>query len=214
MVWRVKLVAELELGLTTEVEIARLERDDRPAWPTSGSGLPRQSSSTAALQAEMVPAQVTMVGERRRSCVACRSVLASKGHYTARCRSQFGGVPLRVRRLLTCSCQGSGKAKSFALLDSYVATVAPELAYVTARYAALAPFGKVAARGPNCFRSAEHRTRARCGTGRCGSARTLCSRTPPRRQSRPRRRGSMQICGVHYAANADASSPFAGRKPG
>jgi hypothetical protein len=31
LVWRVKLVAELEPGLTTEVEVARLERDQR--WP-------------------------------------------------------------------------------------------------------------------------------------------------------------------------------------
>jgi hypothetical protein len=31
MVWRVKLVAELEPGLTTEVEIARLERDEATA---------------------------------------------------------------------------------------------------------------------------------------------------------------------------------------
>ena len=29
LVWRVKLVAELEPGLTTEVEIARLERDEQ-----------------------------------------------------------------------------------------------------------------------------------------------------------------------------------------
>jgi hypothetical protein len=35
-------------------------------------------------------------------------------------------------------------AKSFAAFDLEAATVAPELAYVTARYAALAPFGKVA----------------------------------------------------------------------
>jgi hypothetical protein len=34
--------------------------------------------------------------------------------------------------------------KSFAAFDLEAATVAPELAYVTARYAALAPFGKVA----------------------------------------------------------------------
>jgi hypothetical protein len=52
-------------------------------------------------------------------------------------------VPLGVRRLLACPCQGSAEAKSFLDLDA--ATVAPELAYVTARYAALAPFGKVAA---------------------------------------------------------------------
>ena len=29
MVWRVKLVAELEPGLTTEVEVRRLERDEQ-----------------------------------------------------------------------------------------------------------------------------------------------------------------------------------------
>jgi hypothetical protein len=54
-------------------------------------------------------------------------------------------VSVRVRRLLACPCQGSGGAKSFAVLDLEAATVAPELAYVTARYAALALFGKVAA---------------------------------------------------------------------
>ena len=54
-------------------------------------------------------------------------------------------MPLRVRRLLACPCQGSGEAKSFAVRDLDAATVAPELAYVTARHAALAPFGKVAA---------------------------------------------------------------------
>ena len=37
-----------------------------------------------------------------------------------------------------------GEATSFAAFDLEAATVAPELAYVTARYAALAPFGKVA----------------------------------------------------------------------
>jgi hypothetical protein len=29
LVWRVKLVAELEAGVTTEVEVARLERDEQ-----------------------------------------------------------------------------------------------------------------------------------------------------------------------------------------
>src|SRR5208282_2281359 len=105
----------------------------------------RAKQLTAALQAEMIPAQVTMMGERRRSCEACGGVLAGKGHYSATFRSLFGDVPVRVRRRLACPCQGSGGAKSFAVLDLEAATVAPELAYVTARYAALAPFGKVAA---------------------------------------------------------------------
>ena len=75
----------------------------------------------------------------------CGGVLASKGHDSATFRSLFGDVPARVRRLLACPCQGSGDAKSVAVLDLEAATVAPELAYVTARYAALAPFGQVAA---------------------------------------------------------------------
>jgi len=77
-------------------------------------------------------------------CVACGRVLASKGHYGARFRSLFGDVPVRIRRLRVCPCQGPGAAKSFAALDLGNDAVAPELAYVTARYAALVPFGKVA----------------------------------------------------------------------
>ena len=78
-------------------------------------------------------------------CV-CGRRLASKGHSAARFRSLFGEVPVRVRRLVVCPCQGEGAARSVAVLDfGKGAAVAPELAYVTARYAALAPFGKVAA---------------------------------------------------------------------
>jgi hypothetical protein len=145
LVWRVKLVAELEPGLTTEVEVARLERDQQAGVAELGLRLAEAKQLTAAIQAEMVPAQVTMVGERRRLCVACGCVLASKGHYPATFRSLFGDVPVRVRRLLACPCQSSGGARSFAVLDLEAAAVAPELAYLTARYAALAPFGKVAA---------------------------------------------------------------------
>ena len=99
---------------------------------------------TTALQAQIVPAQVAVVGEQCRSCVSCGRRLASKGHYPVTFRSLFGDVPVRVRRLLACPCQGQAEVKSFAALDLGNDAVAPELAYVTARYAALAPFGKVA----------------------------------------------------------------------
>src|SRR4051812_44149147 len=92
----------------------------------------------------MVSAQVAAVGERCRSCAACGRGLASKGHYPATFRSLFGDVPVCVRRLLVCPCQGPAEAKSFAALN-LGAGPAPELAYVTAKFAALAPFGKVAA---------------------------------------------------------------------
>ena len=102
------------------------------------------SQLTAALQAEVVSTQVSVVGERCRWCGTCGRVLTSKGYYPATLRSLFGDVPVQVRRLLVCPCQGAERVKSFAVLDLAAATVAPELAYVTTRYAALMPFGKAA----------------------------------------------------------------------
>ncbi len=144
LVWRLKLVAELRPGVMTETEVARIERVEQAGLAELGLQLAEAKQLTAALQAQIVPAQVAVLGERRRSCVACGPVLASKGHYGARFRSLFGDVPIRVRRLRACPCQGPGAPKSFATLDLGKDAVAPELAYVTARYAALAPFGEVA----------------------------------------------------------------------
>jgi hypothetical protein len=145
LVWRVKLVAELQPGVTTETEVARIERDEEASLAELGLRLAEAKQLTAALQAQIVPAQVAMLGEHRRACVACGSPLASKGHYRVRFRSLFGDVPLRVRRRLICPCQDGGEAKSSGVLDFGGNAVAPELAYVTARSAALAPFGQVAA---------------------------------------------------------------------
>jgi hypothetical protein len=144
LVWRVKLVAELQAGVTTETEVARLERGEEAGLADLGLRLNEAKQLTAALQAEMVSAQLAVVGERRRSCATCGRPLASKGHYPATFRSLFGDVPVRVRRLLVCPCHGPGEPKSFAAVD-LGAGPAPELAYVTAKFAALAPFGKVAA---------------------------------------------------------------------
>ncbi len=133
LVWRVKLVAELRPGVMTETEIAQIERDEQAGLAELGLQLAEAKQLTAALQAQIVPAQVAVVGERRRLCVACGRVLASKGHYGARFRSLFGDVPVRIRRLHVCPCQGPGEAKSFAALDLGKDSVAPELAYVTVR---------------------------------------------------------------------------------
>src|SRR4051794_19974326 len=128
----------------TETEVARIERDEQTGLAELGLRLDEAKQLTAALQAQIVPAQVAVVGERRRGCGACGRGLASNGRYGAKFRSLFGDVPVRVRRLLVCPCQGPGEAKSFAALDLGQDAVAPELAYVTAKFAALAPFGKVA----------------------------------------------------------------------
>jgi hypothetical protein len=144
LVWRVKLVAEVRPGVVTETEVAYLERDAQSGLADLGLRLAEAKRLTAAIQAQMVPTQVTVASADRSTCVTCRRVLASKGHYNATFRSLFGNVPIRVRRLLACPCQGAGDAKNFVAFDLEAATVAPELGYVTARYAALAPFGKVA----------------------------------------------------------------------
>jgi hypothetical protein len=146
LTWRVKLVAERQPGVTTETELARIERDEQAGLADLGLTLAEAKRLTAALQAQIVPAQVAAMGEIRRACVACGRRLASKGYHRARFRSLFGDVPVRVRRWLVCPCRGGeGERKSVAALDLGKDAVAPELAYVTARYAALVPFGKVAA---------------------------------------------------------------------
>jgi hypothetical protein len=145
LVWRVRLVAEREPGVITETELARIERDEQASLAELGLSLAEAKRLTAALQAQLVPAQVAAVGARPRSCEACGQVLASKGHYGATFRSLFGDVPVRVRRRLACPCQGATGVKSRTMLELGKDALAPELAYVTARYAAMAPFGKVAA---------------------------------------------------------------------
>jgi hypothetical protein len=144
LVWRVKLVAELEPGVISETELACIERDQQISLAGLGLRLDETKQLTAALQGEMVPAQVAALGRSRRSCEACGCVLVSKGHYGATFRSLFGDVPVRVPRRLACSCQGASSAKSCTVLELGQDALAPEFAYVTARYAALAPFGKVA----------------------------------------------------------------------
>jgi hypothetical protein len=140
---RVKLVAEIRLGVTTETEVARIERDEQAGLADLGLRLAETKQSTAALQAQIVPAQVAVAGECRRCCSSCGHKLASKGHYPVTFRSLFGDAPVRVRRLLVCPCQGPGGVKSFGTLDLGHDVVAPELACATVRYAALVPFGKV-----------------------------------------------------------------------
>ena len=93
LVWRVKLVAELEPGVTEETEVACLARGEEAGLADLGLRLDEAKQLTAALQAEMVSAQVAVVGERRRGCAACERPLASKGHYRATFRSLFTPLP-------------------------------------------------------------------------------------------------------------------------
>jgi hypothetical protein len=130
LMWRVKLVAEFETAETTEAEVARLERDEQPGLADLGLRLVEAKHLLAAIQAQIVPAQVTVAGEHCRRCLACEGEWPVRAIiYTAKFRSLFGDVPIRIRRLLTCPCQSGGVASSSAAFDLEAATVAPELAY-------------------------------------------------------------------------------------
>jgi hypothetical protein len=87
LVWRVRLVAELEPGVTTETEVARIERDAEADLAELGLRLDEVKQLTAALQAQIVPTQVASLGECRRSCMSCGRVLAGKGYYRVRCKT-------------------------------------------------------------------------------------------------------------------------------
>jgi len=62
LVWRVKLFAELQPGVTTETEVARIERNEQADLADLGLRLAEMKQLTAALQAQIVPAQMTMLG--------------------------------------------------------------------------------------------------------------------------------------------------------
>jgi hypothetical protein len=144
LVWRVKIVADLGSGAVSETEVARIERDDFAVPEAVGLRLSEGKQLTAAIQAEIVRGQAAVTGERFRWCEHCGAKLWSKGYYHATFRSLFGDVPVKVRRLSTCRCRsGSHEPKSFATMLA-AGGIAPELAYVTAKFAALAPFARVA----------------------------------------------------------------------
>jgi hypothetical protein len=144
-VWRLKLEADFSAGSATEIEVARIER---AAWAdpeTLGLSLSEGKRLTAAIQTEMVRAQASIMGERFRCCAHCGSGLSSKGYRQVTFRSLFGNVPLRVRRFVSCRCRDAltEEPRSLSAL-TLEGGMAPELADITAKFAALAPFAKVA----------------------------------------------------------------------
>ena len=126
-------------------QVGRIEREGWADPETLGLSLSEGKQLTAAIQTEIVRTQASMMGERFRCCGRCGSNLSSKGYRQVTFRSLFRDVPLRVRRFENCPCRGAlpKEPRSFSAL-ALEGGMVPELAYVTAKFAALAPFGKVA----------------------------------------------------------------------
>ena len=143
MRWTVKLVAEIEPGRVTEQEIASFERGDRITPATLGLSIAEGKAVLATIQARVVKDHATRHGQMAAPCETCGRTWTSKGYYTSIFRSIFGNVPMRVRRFNRCPCQPGGQ-KTVSALFTGKYPVAPELRYLTAKLAALMPFGKVA----------------------------------------------------------------------
>ncbi len=74
LIWRLKLDAEREPGVVSETEIARIEREDSAVPGTLGLTLDESKALMAAIQAEIVGAQVGVMGERFRWCEHCGAI--------------------------------------------------------------------------------------------------------------------------------------------
>ena len=100
-----KLVFEAEPGVLSETEVARIERDELAVPKSLGLTFQEAEQMAAAMQTQVVGAQVAIMGERFRSCEHCGTKLVSKGYYPATFRSLFGNIGLRVRQLSACRCR-------------------------------------------------------------------------------------------------------------
>lgn len=139
----VKLVAKVIPGTPIEHEIATFERPDLSSPASIGLTIDEGKFILASLQREVIAAQIQQHGASIQSCCRCGKALRTKGYYKPTLRSVYGNVGVRVRRVMGCSCSGS-QARSFSTLFTRKNPVTPELRYLTAKMAALLPFGKVA----------------------------------------------------------------------
>ena len=73
--WRVKLVADFGDGAATEIEVARIERQDWVVPETLGLTLAEGKRLTSTIQTEMVRVQPATMGEFFRCCGHCGSTL-------------------------------------------------------------------------------------------------------------------------------------------
>jgi hypothetical protein len=142
MRWKVQLIAEVACGETTETEIATIEREDLLSPATTGLSIAEGKTILESLQKRMVAAQVEYHGASMKSCGECGAPLRTKGHYNSVLRTVYGNVPVRVRRLRGCVCAFDSASRSTVFTNHNPVT--PELKYLTAKLAALMPFGKVA----------------------------------------------------------------------
>lgn len=143
MKWTLKLVADAQPGTLVEQEVITIEREDLVTPATVGLTIAEGKAIMEGLQRRIVTEQVKRHGASIKSCSRCGKSFRTKGYYQSTLRSVYGKVPMRVRRVKGCSCTGS-EGHSYSTIFTNKNPITPELRYLTAKMAALLPFGKAA----------------------------------------------------------------------
>ena len=144
MRWTVVLVAETEQGQRVEQRLVSVVRDQQVVLEHPGLTLAEGKRLLQAVQQRMVAVQVKRHGAVYRRCGHCKRKLATKGYQRRWFRSAFGKVPIRVRRLTTCRCQGEPRRTFSSLQSGQHGLIAPEWLFLQAKLASLIPFARVA----------------------------------------------------------------------
>ncbi len=144
MKWTLKLIREFDSGETKVHEVASWERAQAFIKPASlGTSIEESKQIAASIQAQMVSDQVDRHNKALTVCRFCGQRVRTKGYYQSIFKSVFGKVPMRVRRVWGCESCGA-ENRTFSSLPTGKHPTSPELTYLTAKRAALMPFGKVA----------------------------------------------------------------------
>jgi hypothetical protein len=143
MKWTLKLVTEVVPGKPIEEEVATIEREELVSPATVGLAIAEGKLILERLQRSVVTSQIHRHGASIKSCLKCGKAFRTKGYYQSILRSVYGNVPMRIRRLRGCPCTGS-QERTYSTLFTNRSPITPELRFLTAKMAALLPFGKVA----------------------------------------------------------------------
>jgi hypothetical protein len=135
--WKLKLTAELAPGECIEYDVAAWERAEEVTLGSLGLSLAEGKAMLAAIQTQMVTAQIERQKQTRRCCGRCGRNLPNKGRYRSTFRSVYGNVPVQVRRMEACRGCGENPA---APLFTRKSSTAPELRLLERQTRSVAAF--------------------------------------------------------------------------
>ncbi len=147
LVMRVKVFLEItaedgSAGGAAEVAVFE-KQTERPE--DLGLSIAEGKALTAAIQQQLVDAQVATWAERHRCCEACGARRHSKGSHPVIFMTLYGDVGISSPRLHRCPCQGTGGPATMSPLRDLIPDhVAPERLYLEARWSSLVPYAAAA----------------------------------------------------------------------